>query len=338
MDRIHPRIHMHTATGRVTMHDPNLQTVPRDFNIQREIKGTSDGNCGLRKQQQALSNSRIMTQLAPLLTQEFEDYTISLRHALVAHPENILLAADYSQLELRLLAHLAADTKLLHLLNGGEDVFKMIAAQIHFTDVSEVTSKQRQQAKQICYGMIYGMGARALGDQLNVDENEALTFMDKFKSRFPGVQDFMQKTVESCREKGYVETLMGRRRYLPNICSTNSFARSQSERQAVNTAIQGSAADLVKIAMVEIANALRTTFPSTPSFLTHPRTPRDKFTGAYLVLQLHDELIYEVANEDIIQVAQLVQKYMEGVHQLAVCLPVKIKVGPSWASMQTLNL
>ncbi|XP_064085315.1 DNA polymerase theta-like [Macrobrachium nipponense] len=94
MDRIHPRIHMHTATGRVTMHDPNLQTVPRDFNIQKEIKGTSDGNCGLRKQQQALSNSRIMTQLAPLLTQEFEDYTISLRHALVAHPENILLAAD----------------------------------------------------------------------------------------------------------------------------------------------------------------------------------------------------------------------------------------------------
>ncbi|XP_071543746.1 DNA polymerase theta-like [Panulirus ornatus] len=338
MDRIHTLTHNFTATGRVTMHEPNLQNIPKDFNIQVAVDNTKDCKSMSRRQQHAMVNSRIMSQLAPFLTEECEEHTVSLRHALVARSGSVLLAADYSQLELRLLAHLASDEKLMHLLNSGEDVFTMIAAQIHFVNPEEVMPNQRQQAKQICYGLIYGMGARALSEQLNVDEDEAVTFMDKFRSCFLRVQQFMQSTVEKCRKEGYVLTLMGRRRYLPNITSQNVHARGQSERQAVNTAIQGSAADLVKLAMVRIREALRQAFPEAPSFLTQPVADKKNITGAFLVLQLHDELIYEVVSEDVIQVAQLVQSHMEGVQQLSVSLPVKIKVGPSWGAMQTLNL
>ncbi|KAK7072181.1 hypothetical protein SK128_021895, partial [Halocaridina rubra] len=325
MERIHPSTHIFTATGRVTMHEPNLQAVPRDFNIQIAVEQSKVGNSRIRREQRALSNSAIMNQLAPLLTGESEERTVSLRHALVAHSGNILLAADYSQLELRLMAHLASDEKLLHLLNGGEDVFKMIASQIHLTEVTEVSTEQRQQAKQVCYGIIYGIGAKSLGEQLDVDETEALKFMESFKRRFPGVQQFIQSTVEECRERGYVVTLMGRRRYLPNINSSNVFARNQSERQAVNTSIQGSAADLVKLATVHINDALRAAFPTAPAFITQSGKYTRELCGAFLVLQLHDELIYEVVSDDVIQVAQLVQRHMEGVHQLSVTLPVKIK-------------
>ncbi|XP_063592844.1 DNA polymerase theta-like [Penaeus indicus] len=339
MDRIHTSTHTFTATGRVTMHEPNLQNVPKDFNIQVAVDSGEARGRGMRAQQRALANSAIMSQLGPLLESEHEGHTVSLRHAFVACPGScVLLAADYSQLELRLLAHLASCEKLLRLLNGGEDVFTSIAGQIHMVEPGDVTTEWRQQAKQICYGMLYGMGARALGEQLGVDENDAQTFMDRFMGRFPGVRRFLQTTVEDCRKKGYVLTLMGRRRYLPNINSQNVHARAQSERQAINTAIQGSAADLVKLAMVRIARALKQAFPRAPSHLTQPTSHGQEISGAFLVLQLHDELLYEVVSDDVIQVAQLVRSHMEGVRQLAVSLPVKIKVGPSWGSMQTLNL
>ncbi|XP_042229545.1 DNA polymerase theta-like isoform X2 [Homarus americanus] len=337
MDRIHTQTYSFTATGRITMHEPNLQNIPRDFSIQVAADHTRERIGASKQQQHAQVNSGIMCQLAPLLTGE-EEHTVSLRHALVAQSGSVLLAADYSQVELRLLAHLASDNKLLHLLNSGEDVFTTIAAQINTTNSEDVTVDQRQQAKQICYGMIYGMGAQALSEQLNVEEAEALSFMDKFKRRFPGVQQFMQGTLEKCRKKGYVLTLLGRRRYLPNITNQNVHARAQSERQAVNTVIQGSAADLVKLAMVRISTTLQQTFPTAPTYLTQPTNRRQQICGAFLVLQLHDELMYEVVSEDVIQVAQLVQSHMEGVQQLAVSLPVKIKVGPSWGAMKTLNL
>ncbi|CAL4224784.1 unnamed protein product, partial [Meganyctiphanes norvegica] len=190
----------------------------------------------------------------------------------------------------------------------------------------------------VCYGMIYGMGARALAGQLSIEEEEAYVFMEKFMTKFPGVQKFLSNTVENCRKKGYVTTILGRRRYLPNISSQNAHSKAQSERQAVNTSIQGSAADLVKLAMVKINSELHQAFPNSPYFITQPLQRKQQLSGAFLVLQLHDELIYEVVAEDLVQVAQLVQFNMENVKQLAVELPIKFNVGPSWGTMQTLKL
>ncbi|KAK8400534.1 hypothetical protein O3P69_003295 [Scylla paramamosain] len=343
MDRIHPTTHTFTSTGRITMHEPSLQTIPRDFDIQVAVEDTSKNGKKKSLPQNQL-NAATMTQLAPFLAQEFKKekqhhHTVSLRHAFVARPGHVLLAADYSQLELRLFAHLAGDQPLLQLLNSGGDVFTLLATHLA-SQPSEVTSEQRQQAKQVCYGIIYGMGARALGEQLQIEEEEACILMEQFKSSFPGLQRFAKTTVEAARCNGYVTTLLGRRRYLPAITSTCHRSRAQSERQAVNTAIQGSAADLVKKAMVQIQIALRETFPTAPTCLTASvlSTCQEVSRGAHLVLNLHDELMYEVMSEDVIQVAQLVQKHMEGALQLSVALPVKIKVGPSWGSMQTLNL
>ncbi|XP_045135227.1 DNA polymerase theta-like [Portunus trituberculatus] len=343
MDRIHPVSHTFTSTGRITMHEPSLQTIPRDFDIQVTVEETN-GNSKKKSLPQNQLNAATMSHLAPFLVQESkmekqQQHTVSLRHAFVARPGHVLLAADYSQLELRLFAHLADDQPLLQLLNSGGDVFTLLATHLA-SQPSEVTPEQRQQAKQVCYGMIYGMGARALGEQLGIEEEEAYILMEQFKSSFPGLQRFAKTTVETARCNGYVTTLLGRRRYLPAITSTCHQSRAQSERQAVNTAIQGSAADLVKKAMVEIQMVLRETFPTAPTCLNASVlcTCQEMSRGAHLVLNLHDELMYEVMSEDVIQVAQLVQKHMEGAIQLSVALPVKLKVGPSWGSMQTLNL
>ncbi|XP_076065262.1 DNA polymerase theta [Oratosquilla oratoria] len=334
MDRIHTLTHTFTATGRITMHEPNLQNIPKDFNITvRDVQNTAHNKTG-----RTPNNSSVMSDLAPFLRDDHQPHTVSLRHAMVACKDHVLLAVDYSQLELRILAHLSGDEKLCRQLNSGEDVFKMIAAQLHCTEVEDVSEEHRQEAKQICYGMIYGMGPKALGDQLNIDENAAYTFMETFKDRYPGVKRFLLETIQKSQKNGYVLTMMKRRRYLPNMNSMNLHIRAQCERQAVNTAIQGSAADLVKLAMIRIDQALQETFPDTSKFLTQQLSGVNQLRGGYLVLQLQDELIYEVVSDDIIQVAQLVLHHMEGVLELKVSLPVKMKVGPSWGDMCTLTL
>lgn len=277
-----------------------------------------------------------------------QSFSVSMRNAFVPFEQGMLLAADYSQLELRLIAHLAEDGRLQNVLNSGGDVFKMIAGEMACAPIDSVTDQQRQRAKQICYGMIYGIGAKALGEQLDISEDDAAVFMETFKSKYRGVKAYLKRTLEFCKKHGYVKTLMGRKRYLPSIHSTSSHARSQAERQAVNTTVQGSAADLVKIAMINIEKRLGEVFPScslphrnkrkiteTPSKRQQSRLKGNKNTprGGYFVLQLHDELIYEVAKTDLKQVAEIVRHEMETAVKLSVLFPVKLKVGSSWGNL-----
>uniref|UniRef100_T1IU43 DNA polymerase theta n=1 Tax=Strigamia maritima TaxID=126957 RepID=T1IU43_STRMM len=304
MDRIFGISEHHTATGRVTMHEPNLQTVPRDIIL---VEAAEKGE-----------TSSI----------------VNLRNAFIPFKGGILLAADYSQLELRILAHLSRDEDLISILNSGGDVFKNIAAQWKGKEVKNITDIERQQAKQICYGMIYGIGAKSLSEQLNVEEEDGVVFLHDFKSKYPGMTRYMTKVIDSCRENGYVTTVMGRRRYLPSITSDVPSSRSHAERQAVNTTIQGSAADLAKIAMIRIDGALKKEFGCDKPYRNVKNLPR----GVSLVLQLHDELIYEVNDKILPLVAQIVMTEMESALKLSVQLPVKLKSGHSWGSFQEYSI
>ena len=186
---------------------------------------------------------------------------MSLRHAIVPVEGNLLLSADYSQLELRVMAHLSNDKLLLDTLSKGGDVFQSMAAQINSCEVEQVTDIMRQQAKQVVYGMIYGIGDKSLADQVGVDQMDAVRFMEMFKSRYPGIRTFLQECVTQARRTGYVETLSGRKRRLVDINHSSVARRTAAERQAVNTRVQGSAADLVKTAMVKVEEQLLQTWP-----------------------------------------------------------------------------
>ncbi|XP_033740640.1 LOW QUALITY PROTEIN: DNA polymerase theta-like [Pecten maximus] len=361
MHRIFCECQVHTATGRVSMSEPNLQNIPKDFEISLpDIIGESPpaNQAGLRQITTGRGrggSSRLQhftggPRQAVSAGSSGSSWAVSMRHAFIPFTGGVMLAADYSQLELRMIAHLSGDSKLARILNQDGDVFKMIAAQWKNVSVDHVTPQQRQQAKQVCYGMVYGIGPKALGEQLEVDENEAAVFIETFKSRYPGMRTFLRKAVETCRDKGYVETILGRRRYLPSIKDTNPHARAHAERQAVNTTVQGSAADLVKKAMNRIDVRLSDVFPEC-SF-AHRQKPKDRgaygrsrengpyrvLSGGYLVLQLHDELIYEIAHADVMEAAKIIKHEMEHAMTLSVRMPVKVKVGPSWGKLEDMEI
>uniref|UniRef100_A0A8K9V922 DNA polymerase theta n=1 Tax=Oncorhynchus mykiss TaxID=8022 RepID=A0A8K9V922_ONCMY len=333
MDRIHPVSQTHTATGRVSFTEPNIQNVPKDFEIQmasvvEESPPSQDGRRTGR------GRSRLIRPPAPP-PEGAVAFSVSMRHAFVPFTGGMVLAADYSQLELRVLAHLSKDKRLLQVLNGGADVFRCIAAEWKNIDLETVDDTLRQQAKQICYGIIYGMGAKSLGEQMGIEEDDAGAYIQSFKDRYTGIHRFLKETVRSCVKKGFVQTLLGRRRYLPNI-NSNGYTRKQvAERQAVNTTVQGSAADIVKLATVNIQQ-LKTLSSGCQSENTELAVKRHR--GAFFILQLHDELIYETAEEDLIQVAQIVKREMESAVKLYVKLKAKVKVGPSWGNLQDLDI
>uniref|UniRef100_A0A669B6A6 DNA polymerase theta n=1 Tax=Oreochromis niloticus TaxID=8128 RepID=A0A669B6A6_ORENI len=326
MDRIYPIAQTHTATGRVSFTEPNIQNVPKDFEIHMptmvgESPPSQDG-------------------FAAGTSEQGPAFSVSMRHAFIPFSGGMILAADYSQLELRVLAHLSKDQRLLQVLNGGADVFRCIAAEWKSVEPESVNDSLRQQAKQICYGIIYGMGAKSLGEQMGVDENDAACYIESFKARYKGINAFLKQTVRNCIKDGYVQTLMGRRRYLPGITSSNAHIKAHAERQAVNTTVQGSAADIVKLATVNIQKRLQNTYPAAPPSHQHTNSGSDNpcIIGAYFILQLHDELIYEATEEDLIQVAQIVKREMESAVKLYVKLKAKVKVGPSWGNLQDLDI
>ncbi|KAM4603375.1 DNA polymerase theta [Polymixia lowei] len=348
MDRIHSTAQTHTATGRVSFTEPNIQNVPKDFEINMatvvgESPPSQDGRNIATKTGR---RSRAVVPKVPAGSPEKGPaFSVSMRHAFVPFSGGLILAADYSQLELRVLAHLSKDRRLLQVLNGGADVFRCIAAEWKNIDPDTVNDGLRQQAKQICYGIIYGMGAKSLGEQMGVDENDASCYIDSFKARYTGIQTFLRETVKTCAKKGYVQTVLGRRRYLPGIAQNNSYARAHAERQAVNTTVQGSAADIVKLATANIQRRLRETYPAAPLSHQHThsvshrrRVGTSHLRGAYFILQLHDELIYETKEEDLIQVAQIVKREMESAMKLYVKLKAKVKVGPSWGDLVDLDI
>ncbi|XP_051870212.1 DNA polymerase theta [Pristis pectinata] len=366
MERIYSISQTHSATGRISFTEPNLQNIPKDFEIEmpsviREsppFQGTS--NIVLTRSRRRQGHSIIplsgKATMGDGKTDKGLPFAVSIRHAFIPFSGGLILAADYSQLELRILAHLAKDNSLIQILNSGEDVFKSIAAEWKMVEPAAVSDELRQQAKQICYGIIYGIGAKSLGEQMGLDENEASRYLETFKSRYRGIQAFLRETVKSCQENGFVQTILGRKRYLPAIKDHNPHVKAHAQRQAVNTTVQGSAADLVKIATVNIQKRLEETFPSVAKShghwmckvhgdrrlgITEKKKQREMLqpeSGGFFILQMHDELLYEVAENDVIQVAQIMKNEMENAMKLLVKLSVKVKFGPSWGNLQDLAL
>nr|KAF6478350.1 DNA polymerase theta [Molossus molossus] len=365
MERIYPISQSHTATGRITFTEPNIQSVPRDFEIQMPtlvgesppsqalckgrlptVRGGNKKGCGLNPGHQTQMEERTSDRGMP--------FSVSMRHAFVPFSGGVILAADYSQLELRVLAQLAHDNRLIQVLNTGADVFRSIAAEWKMIEPESVGDDLRQQAKQICYGIIYGMGAKSLGEQMGIKENDAACYIDSFKSRYTGINHFMKETVKNCKRDGFVQTILGRRRYLPGIKDNNPYHKAHAERQAINTTVQGSAADIVKIATVNIQKQLETFHSIFKShghrevMLQGDRTgllPKRKLQGmfrpirgGFFILQLHDELLYEVAEEDVVQVAQIVKNEMENAIKLSVKLKVKVKIGASWGELKDFDV
>ncbi|XP_071114847.1 DNA polymerase theta-like [Haliotis cracherodii] len=362
MFRIFGECQLRTSTGRVSMSEPNLQNIPKDFEIAMpDLIGESPpanaanmptlrprgGNSKLR---QVLGVNRQVARVTDAA--QTVSVAVSMRHAFVPFKGGVLLAADYSQLELRIIAHLSQDRKLMAVLNKDGDVFKLIAGQWKNCSPDDITSVERAQAKQVCYGMLYGIGPRALGEQLGVEENDASVFMETFKAKYPGLRTYLRSTVESCRQHGYVQTISGRKRYLPAIKDVNPHARAQAERQAVNTTVQGSAADVVKAAMIQVEMELAKVLPQsgqshracrrwTDTPMKGCRLPSQVSgipRGAFLVLQLHDELIYEVSQGEVTLAGQVIQRNMEAATKLSVKLPVKVKAGASWGTLAEIHL
>jgi len=237
-----------------------------------------------------------------------------IRQAFIAPKDHCIVAADYSQIELRIMAHLSKDEGLLKAFAEGKDIHKATAAEVFGTPLDNVTGEQRRSAKAINFGLIYGMSAFGLSRQLNIPRKESQRYMDLYFERYPGVLEYMERTRAQASEKGYVETLDGRRLYLPDIKSSNAMRRKGAERAAINAPMQGTAADIIKRAMIKVAD-----------WLLEPEAPR-----ARIIMQVHDELVFEVHNDDVEAVSEKVRSLMEGSMKLAVPLNVEVGVGKNW--------
>ncbi|WP_172419095.1 DNA polymerase I [Candidatus Nitrosoglobus terrae] len=236
-----------------------------------------------------------------------------IRQAFIAPPGYCLLAADYSQIELRIMAHLSDDKGLLAAFSAGEDIHQRTAAEIFNTSLAKVTSDQRRSAKAINFGLIYGMSAHGLARQLGISRPDAQHYIERYFHRYPGVKAYMDDTRQQARQAGYVETLFGRRLYLPDINSRQPQVRSQAERIAINAPMQGSAADIIKRAMIQVDNWLQ-----------------QKKTSARMIMQVHDELVLEVAEHELEAAAAAIQKSMMEAAQLKVPLIVTMGSGTNW--------
>ena len=236
-----------------------------------------------------------------------------VREAFIAPPGHSIVSADYSQIELRIMAHISGDPGLTRAFAEGLDVHKATAAEVFNTTVEAVTAEQRRYAKTINFGLIYGMGAFGLAQALGIDQKMARDFIERYFARFAGVKRYMDATKASAAEKGYVETLFGRRIELPEIRGGNGPRRSGAERQAINAPMQGTAADLIKLAMIAVQGALDAAGKQTA-----------------IVMQVHDELVFEVPDAELPWVREQVPALMAGVAQWRVPLLAEVGVGPNW--------
>jgi DNA polymerase-1 len=236
-----------------------------------------------------------------------------IREAFIAGPGNHIVSADYSQIELRIMAHLSGDAGLLKAFANNEDIHRATAAEIFMTTREEVTSEQRRYAKVINFGLIYGMSAFGLAKQLGVERSAATAYIDRYFMRYPGVKKYMDSTREQAKQQGYVETVFGRRLWLPEINASNGMKRQGAERAAINAPMQGTAADLIKLAMIAVQSWLETEKLSTR-----------------LIMQVHDELVLEVPDAELTLVKDMLPKLMCGVAKLQVPLLVELGVGKNW--------
>lgn len=280
--RVHTSFNqMVTATGRLSSTDPNLQNIPIRTEEGREI-----------------------------------------RKAFIPGDKDwVLLAADYSQVELRVLAHISKDDNLISAFNRGEDIHTQTASEIFQVEPEEVTANMRRHAKVINFGIAYGMSPYGLARDLKISRQEAEDYINRYFNRFSGVKRYMEEIVEQAKEEGYVTTIFKRRRYIPEIRSRNYHRRSFAERTAINTPIQGSAADIMKIAMIRVYNRLQ----------------QGDFQ-ARILLQVHDELVLEVKRDDLPVLARLVKEEMEKAVSLSVPLIVDIQIGENWRDKEDYRL
>lgn len=263
------------ATGRLSSTDPNLQNIPVRTDEGRAIR----------------------------------------RGFVVGEGFESLMTADYSQIELRVMAHLSEDEGLLEAFTSGEDLHTTVASQVFSVDRSKVDAEMRRKIKAMSYGLAYGLSAFGLSQQLNIDAGEARALMDTYFERFGGVRDYLRRAVDEARATGYTETMLGRRRYLPDLNSDNRQRREMAERMALNAPIQGTAADIVKIAMLNVHGALT-----------------EAKLDSRMLLQVHDEIVLEIAPGERKKVEELVRREMAGAVALRAPLDVSVGVGPNWES------
>ncbi|RUM54141.1 MAG: DNA polymerase I [Methylococcus sp.] len=256
-----------------------------------------------------LSSSEPNLQNIPIRTAEGR----RIRQAFIAPEGSTLAAADYSQIELRIMAHLSADENLLSAFANGEDIHSSTAAEVFGVTLKNVTSDQRRSAKAINFGLIYGMSAFGLGRQLGIPRKEAQSYIDRYFTRYPGVRKYMDNTREKARDQGYVETLFGRRLYLPEIRARNPQRRQYAERTAINAPMQGTAADIIKKAMIEVDRwIVESGFPLK------------------MVMQVHDELVFEIQSDTVDSTLETIRKLMTNAAKLDVPLLVDIGIGENW--------
>ncbi len=236
-----------------------------------------------------------------------------IRQAFVPEAGHVLVAADYSQIELRIMAHLSGDEGLIAAFSADADIHSATAAEVFGTAIDDVSADQRRSAKAINFGLIYGMSAFGLARQLNIDRSAAQDYVDRYFARYPGVKAYMDETRDKAREDGFVETVFGRRLYLPDIRARNPQRRQYAERSAINAPMQGTAADIIKRAMIALEKW---------------RTERD--TGARLIMQVHDELVFEIPDTEVDEVIPELVRHMSGAADLAVPLRVDVGRGANW--------
>jgi DNA polymerase-1 len=241
-----------------------------------------------------------------------------IRSAFVAEEGHRIMSADYSQIELRILAHVSGEPKLREAFARGEDIHTATASEVLGVDPAELTPGQRSIAKMINFGIVYGISAFGLSENLEIPREEAQRYIDAYLARFPHVQDFIGRTIAQATADGYVTSLLGRRRPVPEIRASNRQTRGFGERVAVNFVMQGSNADIIKVAMIHIARRLQ-----------------EEGRGARLVLQVHDELLLEVPEPEVSKVRELVRGEMCGAYDLDPPLAVDVGVGDNWAEAKS---
>ncbi len=275
-----------------------------------------------------LSSSNPNLQNIPIRTELGKE----VRECFIADKGNKIIAADYSQVELRVIACLAKDKNMIRVFEEGQDIHSVTAAKIYGVDLKDVTKEMRYAAKEVNFGVLYGMGAWGLASRKNISRAEAKDFIDKYFKSFSSVKKYLDDMKITASEQGYVETMFGRRRYLPEINSGVQQVRASAERMAINHPIQGTAADLMKIAMIEVHRALRdivrTDYNSAQdSKINDQRRPR-------MLLQVHDELVIECPEEMVDKVAQIIDEKMEKIHKLCVPIKVETEIGDNWQDME----
>ncbi len=262
-----------TTTGRLSSNDPNIQNIPIRTEIGRSIR----------------------------------------KAFIPGDTESIILSADYSQIELRVMAHISGDEGLTQAFKNHEDIHATTAAKVFGVGVNDVTRDMRRKAKEINFGIMYGIGAYGLANRLEISQNEGKEIIVRYFTRFPKVQQYINDTISDGRKNGYVSTLLGRRRYIPDIRSNNQNIRQNAERQAINMPIQGTAADMIKLAMVHIDEAFR-----------------KKKLASLMLLQVHDELVFEVQKKEKPTVKELVEREMQQALPLSVPIEVDLGIGKNW--------